>query len=145
MLGIVTQSWSTKSGPLTDPQTNWLEVNRSLAVNGQERLYRLTMRDVSVSKLNSRIQGLVLTNVQTGIEFHSRQVWFKFCNRVIAGDVSNATFKVIKNSMSTWPEDVQRIWKNIFLIPKECVKVKKQKAVEYSENSQIVKTNMINM
>jgi hypothetical protein len=115
-IGLNTLLQSTKIGPATAPNTNWLEVNRRMAVNGQEKLYQLTMRDVSVAKLNSRIQSLVLTNIQTGVEFHTRQVWFKFCIRVIEGDVSNATFKVIKNSMSTWPEDIQRIWKNIMTV-----------------------------
>lgn len=87
------------------------------------------MRDVSVSKLNARIQSLVLTNIQTGVEFNTRQVWFKFCNRVIEGHVSTATFKVIKNSMSTWPLDVQRIWKNIMTVRRE-VKNKQDKTMQ---------------
>ena len=92
---------------------NWYTVNKLNAANGQENLYRLTMSDVSVVNINARVQGIVLAHAQEGVEFQTRKVWRKFCKRVLSGQVNTATLKTVRGNMSTWPEDVQRIWKFI--------------------------------
>lgn len=120
---------AVQSVPPVAKRPNWLEINRNYAKNGKENTYRLTLNDVSVVKINAKIQGIVLTHMNTGVEFHSRTAWDWFCYRVIKGDISNTTLKTIKNSMTTWPSDLQRIWKFIMTLRKD-VKPKPDKMIE---------------
>jgi len=110
----------------------WYAVNKLNAKNRQENLYRLTLYDVSVVNLNSKIQSIVLANIQNGVEFKTRNVWNRFCYRVALGHVSNVTLKMVKNSMSTWPSDVQRIWGFIMTVKDEYKKTE-NKVAEYQK------------
>ena len=110
----------------------WYAVNKLSAKNGQENLYRLTLYDVAVVNLNSKIQSIVLANIQTGVEFKTRNVWNRFCYRVALGHVSNVTLKMVKNSMSTWPSDVQRIWGFIMTVKDE-YKKSQNKVAEFQK------------